>query len=129
MNEQHEQQFGNKVRHLLNQGLELDPAKGDRLRAAREQALARQRPEPVPALRWADNVLGSFDGWRGLSTRVLLPLAVLVLAVSGIYTWQDKRRVAELVEIDSQLLTDDLPIDAYLDRGFQNWLKSRGTEE
>jgi hypothetical protein len=21
------------------------------------------------------------------------------------------------------LLTDDLPIDAYLDRGFQNWLK------
>jgi len=129
MNEQHEQQFGNKVRHLLNQGLELDPAKCDRLRTAREQALARQRPEPLPALRWADNVLGSFDGWRGLSTRVLLPLAVLVLAVSGIYTWQDKRRVAELVEIDSQLLTDDLPIDAYLDRGFQNWLKSRGTDE
>ena len=122
MNEQH---FGNRIRHLLNQGLELDPARRDRLRAAREQALERQRAEAVPALRWADNVLGSFDGWRGLSTRVLLPVAVLVLAVSGIYTWQEKRRVAELVEIDSQLLTDDLPIDAYLDRGFQNWLKSQ----
>jgi hypothetical protein len=124
-----EQQFGNKMRHLLNQGLALDPTKRDRLRAARERALERQRPERVPALRWADNVLGSFDGWRGLSARVLLPLAVLVLAVSGIYTWQEKRRVAELVEIDSQLLTDDLPIDAYLDRGFQNWLKSRAAEE
>lgn len=122
-----EQQFGNRIRHLLNQGLALDPAKRDRLRAAREQALTRQRAEP--ALRWADNVLGSFDGWRGVSTRVLLPVAVLVLAVSGIYTWQEKRRVAELVEIDSQLLTDDLPIDAYLDRGFQNWLKKTAAEQ
>jgi len=126
MNEQH---FGNKVRHLLNQGLELDPAKRERLRAAREQALERQRPEPEPALRWATNVLGTFDGWRSLSTRVLLPLAVLAIAVSGIYSWQEKRRVAELVEIDSQLLTDDLPIDAYLDRGFQNWLKKTAAEQ
>jgi len=126
MNEQH---FGNKVRHLLNQGLELDPGQRERLREAREQALERQRPEPVPALRWATNVLGTFDGWRGLSTRVLLPLAVLAIAVSGIYSWQEKRRVAELVEIDSQLLTDDLPIDAYLDRGFQNWLKKTAAEQ
>lgn len=120
-----EQQFGNRIRHLLNQGLALDPAKQERLRAARQHALERQRAEPVPALRWADNVLGGFDGWRGLSTRLLLPIAVVVLAVTGIYTWQEKRRVAELVEIDSELLTDDLPIDAYLDRGFQNWLKSQ----
>lgn len=119
-----EQQFGNRIRHLLNQGLELDPAKRERLRAARQLALERQRPGPVAVLRWADNVLGGFEGWRGLSTRVLLPVAVLVLAVSSIYTWQDKRRAAELVEIDSELLTDDLPIDAYLDRGFQNWLKN-----
>jgi uncharacterized iron-regulated membrane protein len=120
-----EQQFANRVRHLLNQRLELEPTQRERLRAARDRALERRRAEPVAALRWADNVLGTFDGWLGLSTRVLLPLAVLVLAVSGIYTWQEKRRVAELVEIDSELLTDDLPIDAYLDRGFQAWLKSQ----
>ena len=120
-----EQQFGNRIRHLLNQGAALDPAKRERLHAARQQALERQRAEPVPALRWADNVLGSFDGWRGLSARVLLPIAVLVLSVSGIYSRQEKRRVAERVEIDSELLTDDLPIDAYLDRGFQNWLRSQ----
>jgi hypothetical protein len=121
-----EQQFGNRIRHLLNQGLELDPAKRERLRAARERALERQRAEPVLLLRWADNVFGTLDGWRGVSTRVLLPVALLVLAVSGIYSWQDKRRVAELVDIDSQLLTDDLPVDAYVDRNFQAWLKTQG---
>jgi hypothetical protein len=128
MNEPHfdQQRFGNRIRHLLNQGLELDPGVRERLRAAREQALEAQRAEPVPLVRWADNVFGTLEGWRGVSTRVLLPVAVLVLAVSGIYTWQEKRRVAELVDIDSQLLSDDLPIDAYLDRNFQNWLKSQG---
>jgi hypothetical protein len=124
-----EQQFGNRIRHLLNQGLELDPAKRERLRGARQQALERQRPEPVALLRWAGNVLGDFDRWRGLSARVLLPVALLVLAVSGIYTWEEKQRLAELVEIDADLLTDDLPIDAYLDRGFQNFLKTRAAEE
>ncbi|HEX7052582.1 MAG TPA: DUF3619 family protein [Burkholderiales bacterium] len=121
-----EAQFGNRIRHLLNQGAALDPARRERLRAARERALERQRAEPVPALRWADNVLGTLDGWRGVSTRVLLPLAAIVLALAGFTTWQEKRQVAELVEIDAELLTDDLPIDAYLDRGFQNWLKSQG---
>ena len=127
-----EQQFGNKVRHLLNQGAStLDAAKAERLRAARELALSRQRPEPLPALRWADNVFGSFDGWGGLSVsvRVLVPALALVLAVAGIYRWQENQRLAEMVDIDAQLLTDDLPIDAYLDRGFQNWLKKRAAEE
>ena len=124
-----EAQFGNKVRHLLNQGLRVDSAIAERLRAAREQALTRQRPEPAPVLAWADNVVGSFGGWTGLSVRVLLPMAILVAGVSGVYTWQQIQRVAEVEEIDAQLLTDDLPIDAYLDRGFQNWLKKRAAEQ
>jgi len=60
---------------------------------------------------------------------VLLPVLALVVATFGIYRWQESQRLAEVVEIDSQLLTDDLPIDAYLDRGFQNWLKKRAAEE
>lgn len=123
-----EQRFGNKVRHLLNQGLEVDAGTRERLRAARERALARQRAEAPGALVRVGDLLASV-GWRGLSTRVLLPLAVLVLAVAGMQTWHEKRRVAELVEIDSELLADDLPIDAYLDRGFQNWLKNRAAEQ
>ena len=124
-----EPQFANKVRQVLNQGLRVEAGVAERLRAAREQALARQRPEPAPALAWADNVLGRFDGWSGLSVRVLLPIAMLVAALAGIYNWQQNQRAAEVEEIDAQLLTDDLPIDAYLDRGFQNWLKKRSSEQ
>ncbi len=124
-----EHQFGNKVRHILNQGLSLDPSVAERLRASRAQALARQRPEPVRALAWADNVVGSFGGWGGVSLRVLLPIAILFAGVGGAYTWQQNQRAAELEEIDARLLTDDLPIDAYLDRGFQNWLKKSSSEQ
>jgi hypothetical protein len=124
-----EMQFGNKVRQALNQGLQLDARAAQRLKAARESALARQRPEPAPALAWADNVVGRFGGWRGLVLYVIVPLVFLLIGGAGAYTWQQNRIIAELEEIDTQLLTDDLPIDAYLDRGFQNWLKKRAAEE
>jgi hypothetical protein len=124
-----EPQFGNKVRHVLNQGLRLDDATASRLKAAREQALARQRPEPAPALAWADNVVGGFGGWTGISVRVIAPIAVLVVGLASIYSWERNQRVREVEEIDALLLTDDLPIDAYLDRGFQNWLKKRAAEQ
>jgi hypothetical protein len=121
--------FANKIRQVLNQGLELDRPTLERLRAARERALERQRPEPAPVLAWADNVLGNFGGWGGLSLRLLAPIVALGIAAAAIYTWQQNQRVAELVDIDAQLLTDDLPIDAYLDRGFQNWLRKRAAEQ
>jgi len=54
---------------------------------------------------------------------------MLIASGAAIYTWQQNQRAAELEEIDSQLLTDDLPIDAYLDRGFPNWLKKRSAEQ
>jgi hypothetical protein len=34
-------------------------------------------------------------------------------------------RGAEVEEIDALLLADDLPLDAYLDKGFEAWLKKR----
>jgi hypothetical protein len=123
-----ELQFGSRIRHFLDQG-KLNARTAEKLRAARELALSRQRPEPAAVLAWADNVFGGTWGWAGISARVLLPAAALIVAVAGIYSWQEKQRLAEVVDIDSQLLTDDLPIDAYLDRGFQNWLKKRAAEE
>jgi hypothetical protein len=125
-----EMQFGNKVRQVLNRGLAgVETTTAQRLHAARERALARQRAELSPAMAWADNVLGRVGGWGGFAWRVVLPLATLVLALATVQYWQQDRRIAEIEEIDAQLLTDDLPIDAYLDRGFQNWLKQRGAGE
>ena len=124
-----EMQFGSKIRHILNGGSQLDQAKAARLAAARKLALERQRPEPAPALAWADNVVGRFGGWGGMSLRLVAPAVVLAIGIAAIYTWQQNQRAAEVEEIDAQLLTDDLPIDAYLDRGFQNWLKKRLAEQ
>jgi hypothetical protein len=128
MNEKEQMQFGNRARHLLNQGA-VPPEIAERLKKAREYALERQRPERAPALAWVDNVTGRLGGWGGLALRVLLPLAMLIASGAAIYTWQQNQRADELEEIDTQLLADDLPIDAYLDRGFQNWLKKRAAEE
>jgi len=119
--------FGKKVRQALNSG-PLGTQVEARLRAAREAALARQRVERSPALAWADNVLGS-GGWPALALYAVISLAVLAGGAVAFHSWQQSERIAELEEIDSQLLTDDLPIDAYLDRGFQNWLKKRSAEQ
>ena len=124
-----ETEFGNRIRHLLNQGAPLDRATAEKLRGVRQLALARQRPEPAPVLAWADNVLGNVGGWSGLWLRVLAPSLALALGAAVIYNWQLDQRIAEVEEIDAQLLTDDLPIDAYLDRNFQSWLKKRLAEQ
>ena len=125
-----EPQFASRIRNILNQGTHVEPRIAERLAQARTLALSRQRAERVGVLRWADNVLGAdVEAPVWAWARVLAPAAALIVAVAGIYNWQEKQRLAEIVEIDSQLLTDDLPIDAYLDRGFQNFLKTRDTSE
>ena len=93
------------------------------------QALERLRPEPAAALAWADNMLWQLGGWGGLSLRLIVPVIALAIGIAAIYTWQQNQRAAEVEEIDAQLLTGDLPIDAYLDRGFQSWLKKRLAEQ
>ena len=121
-----ELQFGNKVRQVLNQGTSLDQSTLQRLSAAREKALARQLiTRPVSGLAWADNVVGSFGGFTGFSFRLILPLVVLIAGLAAINGWQQNLRVAEVEEIDALLLTDDLPLDAFLDKGFEAWLKKR----
>ena len=122
-----ELQFGNKLRKALNEGARLDAPIAERLRAAREHALSRQKLEPaqVSGLAWGGNVFGQFGGPSGFSLRVLVPVAVLVFGLLAIWGWQQSVRVAEVEEIDVQLLTDELPPEAYLDKGFEAWLKRR----
>ncbi len=120
-----EPQFANKIRHILNQGTALDRSTLERLRAARERALAVQKPERELALAWAMGAVGRLGGLGGFSLRVLLPVALLLASAAALYGWQQSQRLAEVEEIDAELLTDDLPIDALLDRGFEAWLKKR----
>ena len=123
--------FANKIRQALNEGSRLQGERGariaERLRAARERALERRRIAQEPALAWmrgADgSVIGGFGGTGGFSLRLALATALLVAGLVAIYSGQLDQRAAEVEELDALLLTDDLPIDAYLDRGFETWLK------
>lgn len=121
-----EPQFGNKVRQVLNQGTQLDDRTLLRLREAREKALRQQLvAKPASSLAWADGVVGNFGGYTGFSLRLVLPMVILVGGLFAINSWQKNLRVAEVEEIDALLLSDDLPLDAYLDKGFETWLKKR----
>jgi hypothetical protein len=120
-----ELRFGNRVRQILNQGMRLEAQVAERLRAARERALELRKLETEPALAWADNAFGRFGGVGGFALRCLLPMALAIAGVAGIYVWERNQRVADVEELDTMLLTDDLPIDAYLDKGFEAWLKKR----
>jgi Protein of unknown function (DUF3619) len=123
--------FANKIRQALNEGARLQGATGativERLRAARERAIEARRISPASELArarsTASGVVVGFGGFGGFSLRVVLPSVLLVAGLVSIYNWQQDQRAADLVELDAQLLTDDLPIDAYLDRGFEAWLK------
>ncbi|OGA02456.1 MAG: hypothetical protein A3I00_07515 [Betaproteobacteria bacterium RIFCSPLOWO2_02_FULL_64_12] len=121
MNEQH---LGFKIRHYLNQGLALEAGTLARLKAARERALDRRRMAAAdPAQAWAGNVLTMIGGPGPLFSRVVVPTAILVLGLIGINYWYQSQVAAEIEEIDAAMLTGDLPIDAYLDKGFDAWLK------
>lgn len=119
-----EQQIAYRIKQHLNRGLELDAGKLARLKAAREQALARHRVESrVSVLVWADNVIGGLGGASWFISRVLLPMVVLILGLIAVNQWHQSQAAAEIEEIDAAVLTGDLPLDAYLDKGFDAWLK------
>ncbi|OFZ85968.1 MAG: hypothetical protein A2W21_10050 [Betaproteobacteria bacterium RBG_16_66_20] len=132
MTTMNEIKFANKIRQALNEGARVDTRIAERLRAARERAIAHRKPEREPALAWARStaagVIGGFGGFGGFSVRLLLPAALLVAGLVAIYSWQREQSAVDIEELDAQLLTDDLPIDAYLDRGFEAWLKKTSSK-
>jgi len=63
--------FANKIRQALNESARLDGESGariaERLRAARERALAARKPEREPALAWARSAaVGAVGGFGGV---------------------------------------------------------------
>jgi hypothetical protein len=55
--------------------------------------------------------------------KTLLMVLALSVGTIGTYYWNGDEQAHERDEIDSALLTDELPPTAYLDLGFQAWLK------
>jgi hypothetical protein len=118
-----EREFAYKIKQQLDQNLDLDAATLGWLKAAREHALARQRvTEPVFVLAWADSAFARLSGNRA-SAIIVLAGAALILALFGMQYWQQAPTAEEIDEIDAAILTDDLPINAYLDKSFDTWLQ------
>jgi hypothetical protein len=118
-----ESKFGYQIKQQLDKALDLEAATLNRLKVAREQALAHQRmTEPAFALAWVDAVVGRLSG-NPASASIALAAAALILALVGIQYWQQQPSVEEIEEIDAAILTGDLPINAYLDKSFDTWLK------
>ena len=122
MNNQDEFEFARKVAQILDSGTQkLGDGTRTRLLAARRQALGKQRVA-VASLSLAG--LGNFTSDVLLPhARMLAAMSAIALGVIGTYYWNSFQNAAENAEIDSALLADDLPITAYLDRGFRAWLE------
>lgn len=114
-------EFGYKVRQVLNQGTgRLNRKIGDRLHEARQAALGRYQPVSQLGLAGIGQATGNVV-YPHLRT-VAAVLALTVGAV-GSYYWNMFQQAADNEDIDSALLSDELPPSAYLDRGFQAWLE------
>lgn len=110
-----------KIRQTLNRGTDsLDRKTLDRLYQARQKALTHQKVA-VGGLSLAG--FGQFASETlPAYTRTLIAALSLLVGVILAYYWNNFEQAAENEEIDSALLSDDLPPAAFLDKGFQAWL-------
>ena len=129
-----ELQLSRRIKEHLDEGLTLSPETLERLRAARERAVAKQRVRDVAssAVATRGQTLARTGGPGHILARYVLPALILAAALFGFNAWQQAQREAllavdphaeEIAQVDAAVLKSDLPIDAYLDKGFQAWLQ------
>ena len=119
-----EDAFGRALAARLDDGAaNLRQGVVNRLATARRAALEDWRPAPatVWGLAWAGGLGARIATNRYFDARVLAPFLLLFLALAGAGYWQ--LTTNDLADIDAALLASDLPVDAYLDQGFDQWLK------
>ena len=118
-------------RHRLGTDADIDT----RLRFAREQALAVAAKARNAVVAGAPALVGVGGGaallgrgtesnpwWLRLGS--LLPLAVLLAGLALIDSRYASSQIEAAVEVDSAILADALPPEAYRDQGFVEYLKT-----
>lgn len=125
MNELH---FAYKIRQHLNRGLnELPVETLKRLESARQRALTQQK---VLVHQSVLAGVGNFVQHQvdNLHIKQVLLALIVVLGITSYTYWYADQSITELEIIDSALLSDDLPIAAFTDKGFDAWLKSSASQ-
>jgi hypothetical protein len=133
-----EARFGVRVAARLHQGSQEVPHDiGERLRVARETAVARarhlKRLEAAPSSAVAVHhhgatatLAGGGDPWW-VKLSALAPLVVLLAGLLFIHEWQRLEQIDATAELDAAILSDELPPAAYTDPGFVEFLSNPGT--
>jgi len=118
-----ENEVAGKIVARLDQDLaELPEPIVQKLQSARMAAAAAYRPgKPLWGHSGIGNVLSDWVLGRGLTTRLVLPAAIVLATLTGLIYWQMSNHHEE--ELDTSLLAGELPIHAYTDPGFETWLK------
>jgi uncharacterized protein DUF3619 len=120
-----DKEIATKITSYLDRGTaELKPGVAYRLQAARHAALAGLgEPQRATELILA-GAGGSFGGRRALAdVRIWLGILLFVGGIVSFQYWQSAQQARDIEETDAAILASELPIEAYLDRGFQAWLK------
>lgn len=122
-----EENFSNKIITYLNRGTAgLRTGTAYKLQLARQQALSHlSDPRLASELSMAGAGGGTLGGGKRFLADARVWIGVLLIVGGGLYYqhWQSQQQLRDIEETDAAILTSDLPIEAYLDRGFQNWLK------
>jgi hypothetical protein len=116
-----------KITAYLDKGTtQLKAGTAYKLQLARQAALAAAgEPQHSSELALTDGPSGSLGGGRPFlgDARLWIGILLIVGGVLFFQNWQIAQQTRDIEETDAALLTSELPIEAYLDRGFQNWLK------
>lgn len=121
-----EQDLAKKIVQHLDQGLgNIKQGSLYQLQSARNAALDHYRdaPQSVFSPAWAGEVAFRISHSRHFNFRNLLAAGMLVLGMAGVTYWQVALQGNDIADIDANLLAGELPINAYLDSGFEAWLK------
>ncbi|MES2024208.1 MAG: DUF3619 family protein [Pseudomonadota bacterium] len=120
-----------KLSHALDESSNNVSAKtAERLASARKTALSHKKQEskatvfvPQAALAGHSSTSSHNNLWAWLGRMGLaVPLAALVFGLIGIYQFEQHQQIIDSASIDAEVLTDDLPLSAYLDHGFDAFL-------
>jgi hypothetical protein len=129
-----ESRFARSIAACLTESAQtVAPDVAERLRFAREKALetarhAREAGAIVGVTASGAAVAGFSQSRWWLRFASVLPLIALVGGLVLIQDWQNRIQISVAAEVDEALLGDALPINAYRDPGFSEFLKAPPSE-
>lgn len=131
-----EDHFGQRfVARLSVAGDDLPHEISERLKAARMMALSKRKLAKVETASAVVSMgqtaalhLGGekFNWWGRMAA--IVPLIALVVGLMAIQLVQEDFWADEIASVDAELLTDELPPEAYTDPGFAQFLRSSGRD-